>query len=386
MQETRATAAFKVLAAGAADIGRVRQHNEDAVLVRSDLNLYVLADGAGGQNAGNVASALATTSIAHFFEGTQPEAATAPTFDELGLSNAAKRLSRAIQAANKEIVAIAKTHNNYHGMGTTVVAGYAQPDLGLFHVGHVGDSRCYRLRDARLERLTDDHSLANDVLELRPDLPREAMDKLPHNVITRALGMGETLRVTMRTHVVVPGDKFILCSDGLTDALSEEDINDVLRVAKAPDEATKILIGMANEAGAEDNVAALVVMFELAPGVSTFPRRVPSAPPRPKVRMAPQVTEVSAPEIVILGVETMDDESPQIHVVPAESSSPNLLGALGNFVGPLRPKTNPPPVPRPSSSTMKAAKDAPTCAKCGKTIENRGLVCPHCGTPREVKR
>lgn len=380
MVEARATAPFKVQAAGATDIGRVRLHNEDSVLVRADLHLYVVADGAGGENAGNVASALATTRIAHFFEATHAESKEAPIFDEIGLYVAAKRLSRAIQAANREIVGIAKTNNNYHGMGTTVVAGSAQPDLGLFHVGHVGDSRCYRLRDARLERLSDDHSLAQDVLELRPDVPAEALKALPSNVITRALGMSETLRVSIRSHVVVPGDRFLLCSDGLTDALNESDVGDVLRVAKAPEEASRILVDMANQAGAEDNLAAVVVMFDLAPGVSSFPRTPPSAPARTKrVKTAPQVTEVSAPEIVILGVETLDEESPQIHVVPAESSSPNLLGAIGNFVGPLRPKSSPP-------TSAAKSKDAPTCAKCGKPIANRGLVCPFCGTPRDVKR
>jgi hypothetical protein len=180
-------------------------------------------------------------------------------------------------------------------------------------------------------------------------------------------------------------------------------------VGKAPEEVVKILIDMANQAGAEDNLAAIVITCDLAPGVSSFPRRPPSSPPRAKFKpKAPHPADLSAPEIVILGVETLDDERPQIHVVPAESSSPNLLGALGTFVGPLRPKTNPPASGKPAgaqapipttpgvgdpapatgktSQRMKAVANAPTCAKCGKPIDNLGLVCPYCGTPREVKR
>ncbi|GAC1534639.1 MAG: hypothetical protein NVS3B10_28260 [Polyangiales bacterium] len=365
-------ALLRVYAAGATDLGQSRQHNEDAILVRNDLGLYLLADGAGGQNAGNVASALATTTVAHYFEETHEASKAQPTHDELGLSTAARRLARAIQAANREIIAIAKTHNNYHGMGTTIVAAFAQPELAQLHVGHVGDSRCYRLRDARLEALTDDHSLANDVLELRPDLDDAVLGRLPKHVITRALGMGEPMRVAMRTHAVIPGDRFLLCSDGLTNTLSDEEIGDVLRSSRSPEEAVQLLLDLANAAGADDNLAVVIANFDLSPGVSAFPRRGSAAPrKRPSSRA---VTDASSPEIVIVGMETLDDElGAQIHVVPSETSSPNLLSAMGSFVSPLRP-------PRVPTRT-----GAPTCSKCGRAIENRGLVCGHCGTPREVK-
>ena len=385
MPETaRSIIPLRILAGGATDIGRVRQHNEDAVLVRADLQLYLVADGAGGHNAGNIASALAVTSVGHYFEATAGDPRLGKALDELNLSPAARRLSRAIQVANREIIEIAKTRNNYHGMGTTIAAVAMQPELGLMHVAHVGDSRVYRVREARLEQLTADHSLANDVLEQRPDLPEEVAQKLPRKVVTRALGMEEALRVSIRSHQIIPGDKYLICSDGMTGALDDDDLSDVLRVAKSPDEGVKLLIDMANEAGAEDNLAAVMLMVELAPGVSNFPRRSVSSSsiviPRAKPRRSPNLPlDASSPEIVIVGVEMIeDDSSAQFHVVPAETSSPNLLSALGTFVGPLRPrpKSTPPPLP--------GAKPKPTCAKCGKSIENQGLVCPHCGTPRDL--
>ncbi|MEO7096578.1 MAG: protein phosphatase 2C domain-containing protein [Polyangiales bacterium] len=384
MPETaRSIVPLRILAAGATDIGKVRQHNEDAILVRPDLQLYLVADGAGGHNAGNVASALAATSVGHYFEATAADPRLANPLDELNLSPAARRLSRAIQMANREIIEIAKTRNNYHGMGTTIAAVSGQPELGVIHVAHVGDSRVYRIREARIEQLTADHSLANDVLEQRPDLPEEVGHKLPRKVVTRALGMEEALRVSVRTHQIIPGDKYLICSDGLTGALDDDDLSDVIRVAKTPEEGVKLLIDMANEAGAEDNLAAVVIMIELTPGVSTFPRRNVSSSsiviPRAKPRRSPSSPiDASSPEIVIVGVEMLeDDSSAQFHVVPADTSSPNLLSALGNFVGPLRPrpKSTPPPIP---------SLTRPTCARCGKLIENAGLVCPHCGTPREL--
>ncbi len=368
---------IRLQAAGATDIGRSRQHNEDAVLIRPDLALYLVADGAGGHNAGNVASAIGTTSVAHYFESTQTESRGAPALDELGLASGARRLSRAIQAANREIIELAKTRNNYHGMGSTVVAAYFQPELGLLHLGHVGDSRAYRLRDARLEQLTTDHSLIHDILELRPDIDDAVAAKLPRNVVTRALGMEPALRIAVATHAFASSDRYLLCSDGLTHALEDREIADVMRVAKGADEAVKLLIDMALEAGADDNIAAVVVQLDLAPGVSQFPRRsaTPAGMPmvRPKRRPPLTPAEASSPEIVIVGVEMLeDDSSAQFHVVPAESSSPNLLSVLGTFVGPLRPK--PPKIPSPKIH----------CPKCNATMSEAVLLCSACGTPRDL--
>src|SRR5580704_8710201 len=320
--------ALTIHAAGATDIGPSRKHNEDTVLLRSDLGLYIVADGAGGHNAGNVASALATTSIANFFENTQKEIEALPEYDDFGFSTAARRMARAIQRANRDIIEIAKSSMRHRGMGTTVVAIWARPDLGTVHVGHVGDSRCYRYRAGQLEQLTHDHSLYNDVLELQPDLPDAAMARLPRNVVTRALGMEEVVRAAVQSNVLVPGDRYLLCSDGLTDALSEMEMTQALESQKTASEVVRALIGRANEADAQDNLAALVLFCDVGAteGGTLRMRTAPFPPPRttpprpsPPRPSRTTLTEESSPEIVILGMDyEPDDPSSLIHVVPQE--------------------------------------------------------------------
>ena len=218
---TRSWLPLDIVAAGASDIGKNREHNEDAVLLRPDLALYILADGAGGHNAGNVASALATSSIANYMErfATQP----ADEIDPFGTPRALRRLATALHKANKDILDIARSSNKLKGMGSTVVAALADPKSGTLHVAHVGDSRLYRLRDDVLEQLTVDHSLHNDALEMRPDVGDDILARMPRNVVTRALGMDESVRATARSHRMFAGDKYLICSDGLTDSLSTND-------------------------------------------------------------------------------------------------------------------------------------------------------------------
>ncbi len=226
---TRFFLPLKLTAAGATDIGKVRRHNEDAILLRPDLSLFILADGAGGHNAGNVASALATTAIANFFEATG-HGAEEPDLDAFGLSIAARRLAASLQKANDDILEIAKTSNKLRGMGTTAVAMSFFPKTGQVHIAHVGDSRCYRWREGMLEQMTHDHSLINDALEMRPDIDDKALAKLPHNVVTRALGMEPNVRVSVRSYRMLAGDKYLMCSDGLSDTIDEDTISDVLAV------------------------------------------------------------------------------------------------------------------------------------------------------------
>jgi PPM family protein phosphatase len=355
-----------VSGAGATDIGK-RKHNEDNVLVRPDLQLFALADGAGGHNAGNVASALATTTIANFFEATEARFAMSADTDAFGLSIGARRLATALQKANREIVEIAKASNKYKGMGTTIVAVSVQPASGLIHVGSVGDSRCYRLREGLLEQLTHDHSLINDVLELRPDIDDATLARLPQHVVTRALGMEENVRVSVRTLLLLPGDKYLLTSDGMSDVLAPEQLGDVLRMARAPEEIVRTLVDLAVGEGAEDNVAGVVISCEISPGAPLFPKRralswrparAPSAPP------PAENTEHSDPEIVIVGSET--------YVIPPESATPSLMDTLGGFAQRVRSGPVDEDTTRPS----------PQCAECGQPLEASATACPTCGAKR----
>jgi protein phosphatase len=336
----RSRVPVKLEAAGDTHIGG-RTHNEDSILLRPDLNLFLLADGAGGQNAGNVASSLAITTIAHFFEQTMGSAGNKPHLDGLGLYTAARRLSAAVQEANKEILAIAKSSDKHRGMGTTIVAALFELEHRIMHLAYVGDSRCYRLREGRLEQLTHDHSLINDVLELRPNISDERVKKLPQNVITRALGMMENLRVSVRTHDVAHGDRYLLCSDGLSDIVDDSQIHESLALDIGCDEQVELLTSMALEAGTRDNVASIIVDCALPhasqrPKASTKPIKKKSRPKLPRIDLSSAessagITEESVPEIVLYDRPESRDSSPLIHVVPA-ASRPNVVEALQGVI------------------------------------------------------
>ena len=295
-------ARLKIVAAGATDIGRGRKHNEDCVLVRPDLELYLLADGAGGHNAGNVASALATSSIANAYETSADFLSDRPDVDMFGLYTDARRLAAAIQKANQDILEIAKSSDRHKGMGTTIVAVAPSLASGALHVAHVGDSRGYRWRAGQLEQLTHDHSMINDILEKWPDLDDASLSRLPRHVVTRALGMEATVRVSVRTFELVGGDRYLLCSDGLSDALEPETISAIVGAATLPDDAVHALIDRANEAGAKDNIGVVVLFCDVVPGTLPPPRHRPA-----RRRLASRVDfepiGPQDPEIVILSVE-----------------------------------------------------------------------------------
>lgn len=310
-------APLKIRAAGDTHIGG-RDHNEDAVLLRPDLDLFMVADGAGGHNAGNLASAVATTTAAHYFEATVEAAREMPTFDEMGLSWSARRLATAFQRANREIREIAASSERRKGMGTTLVAAYFDLANATLVLGHVGDSRCYRLRDGRLERLTQDHTLINDVLEIQPEIDPERARALPRNVITNALGMDERVRVSVRTHEVAPGDRYMLCSDGLTDEVDDGRIHEALKIGSTPSEAARFLIDLAVDAGASDNIAVIVLDGSLTTGVGKLPER-----PIPPTRsyddaIARQLLdgELDDEMVEVLIIEDPDDDdAPVIEII-----------------------------------------------------------------------
>jgi serine/threonine protein phosphatase PrpC len=353
--------AIHPLGAGGTDIGQ-REHNEDHVLLRPDLGLFLLADGAGGHNAGNVASALATTTVANVFETSAAALAGRPDVDQFGLWTLARRLATAIQRANAEVIDIAKKAQKYKGMGTTIVAAAFSPDGDLVHIAHLGDSRCYRQRDGVLEALTTDHSLLVDVLETHPDVEDQLLARMPQHVVTRAMGMEENVRVPVRSLRVVPGDLYLLCSDGMTDVLDDDQLEEMLLEVRTPDQHVRALIEASLAAGAQDNVAAVVIVCEERGAPP--PRRRPSARPVPEVAPVAVTTSRgtlnSAPEIVIVGVET--------HVVPADSASASLMDALGKFARLRAPSM--PEISQPKSGA---------CPECGQPLEAGVKACPTCG-------
>src|ERR1700682_1294288 len=224
---------MRAIAAGVSDVGLQREHNEDSFVVLKEYDLFVVADGMGGHRAGDVASKLATETISEFFKSTANEDVTWPFHFDTNLSEEENRLLPGIRVANRQIFERSTRSREYHGMGTTVVGAMFSPRKKRMYIGHVGDSRCYRVREKEIRLLTRDHSLINDYLLAMPDLTDEQRSELPKNVITRALGMQDQVVVDLQHDDPIDGDTYVLCSDGLSGMVSDGDIRQI--VADADD-------------------------------------------------------------------------------------------------------------------------------------------------------
>ena len=253
---------MRAIAAGLSDVGLQREHNEDSYVVLKEYDLFVVADGMGGHRAGDVASKLATETISEFFKSTANDDVTWPFHFDTNLSEEENRLLTGIRVANRQIFERSTRSREYHGMGTTVVGAMFSPRKGRMYIGHVGDSRCYRVREGAIQLLTRDHSLINDYLLAMPDLTEEQRSELPKNVITRALGMQDQVVVDLQHDDPRPGDVYVLCSDGLSGMVTDEEILKLVAASGDIREACTSLIAKANEHGGEDNVTAVLIKIE----------------------------------------------------------------------------------------------------------------------------
>ncbi|MFO0762003.1 MAG: Stp1/IreP family PP2C-type Ser/Thr phosphatase [Byssovorax sp.] len=244
------------------DVGLQRDHNEDSYAVLSEYNLYIVADGMGGHRAGDVASRLATDAIAEFFRSTSQEDATWPFHFDTSLSEDENRLVTGIRVANRRIFERSIRSRECAGMGTTVVGALYSKKKHRIFIGHVGDSRAYRVRGGVIKQLTRDHSLLNDYLTAMPELTEEQRAELPRNVITRALGMQDSVSVDLVSDEPQVGDVYLLCSDGLSGMLTDEQILAIMSGTEEPNEICRRLVAKANENGGEDNITALIVRFD----------------------------------------------------------------------------------------------------------------------------
>lgn len=251
---------MNILAAGVTDVGQQREHNEDSFAILPEFDLYIVADGMGGHRAGDVASKMAVHTVGSFFAATQREDATWPFHFDPHLTLDENRLITGIRVANKRIFETSARHREVHGMGTTVVGALVSRERKKMYVAHVGDSRCYRVRDGAITQLTRDHSLLNDYLLVMPDLTQEQREELPKNVITRALGMQDSVVVDLMPETPNKGDFYILCSDGLSGMISDDDIlASVTGAAGDPQAAAIDLVAKANANGGEDNITVVVL-------------------------------------------------------------------------------------------------------------------------------
>jgi len=253
---------MRAVAAGLSDVGLQREHNEDSFVVLKEYDLFVVADGMGGHRAGDVASKIATETISGFFRTTANEDVTWPFHFDTNLSEEENRLLTGIRVANRQIFERSTRSREYHGMGTTVVGAMFSPKKKRMYIGHVGDSRCYRVRSGNIQQLTRDHSLINDYLLAMPDLTDEQKQELPKNVITRALGMQDNVVVDLQHDDPKMGDVYVLCSDGLSGMVSDEDIQEIVNATNDIREACRKLIQRANERGGEDNITAILIKIE----------------------------------------------------------------------------------------------------------------------------
>jgi serine/threonine protein phosphatase PrpC len=251
---------MRYVAAAKSDVGRKRQENEDSFCLAPEIGLYVVADGMGGHAAGEVASRLAVDAIREwmtkYLAGKKDVAVAGAT--ATGGSSAADFLLNSIRLANRVIFDAAQSRRDYAGMGTTVVAALTQGTIVV--LAHVGDSRIYRVRDGRIAQVSRDHSFVQQQLDRGVISVEDAQASQYRHMITRALGLKEAVEVDLREEPAEPGDILLLCSDGLSDLLEDEEILAIVREHPIDlDFACRALVDRANYKGGDDNITALLI-------------------------------------------------------------------------------------------------------------------------------
>jgi protein phosphatase len=232
--------------------GRVRTNNEDSVVFDEATHIAVLADGMGGYNAGEIASGMATAFIQSELSRWLSEAGELATSNEVRLA-----MEICANNANRSILGAAKTNPSYAGMGTTLVMGIFRPESVV--VGHIGDSRCYRMRDGIFEQITKDHSLLQEQIDAGLVTLEDAAHSPIKNLVTRALGVEEVALLEVNEHSVQKGDIFLMCSDGLSDMVEDAAIAKIIAEGSVPEQIAQELVNAANKNGGRDNISVLLV-------------------------------------------------------------------------------------------------------------------------------
>ena len=239
------------------DTGLARDNNEDAVAFDPVTQLCILADGMGGYNAGEIASGMASAFI---------KSEMGRWLSQAGKNASAKEVRRAmeicVENANHSIFNAANSNPQYTGMGTTLVVGVFQ-DVRLM-LGHIGDSRCYRLRGTVLEQITKDHSLLQEQIDAGIITPEQALTSLNKNLVTRALGVEDAVMLDVSEHRTEAGDLYLMCSDGLSDMVKDADIAGIMLGEGSLEQKAKQLIAAANAAGGRDNISVLLALAKQA--------------------------------------------------------------------------------------------------------------------------
>jgi len=240
------------------DPGLARENNEDSVTFDEPTRLAILADGMGGYNAGEIASGMATTFI---------KSELGRWLQQAGRHANTREVRRAMEIcvdnANRSIFNAANSNPQYSGMGTTLVLGVFQ-DAKLM-LGHIGDSRCYRLRGMEFSQITKDHSLLQEQMDAGLITAEQASFSANKNLVTRAVGVEDTVLLETHVHEIMPGDIYLLCSDGLSDMVDDEGIAQILGSETPLEQKVAQLIDTANANGGRDNISVLVAQASTGP-------------------------------------------------------------------------------------------------------------------------
>ena len=245
---TAKTKTITIRSSGLTDVGQVRENNEDAWKMDPEHNVFVLADGMGGHSAGEIASQETVDRYTSIIISKK---------SEISLQNANQIMLEVIQEVNKSVFRLARADRELRGMGTTLCSALFVDETMFF--AHVGDSRIYRFRDLSLEQLTEDHSLVQELLDLGELNTRQANEFTQRNIITKAIGTELEVEPTINSCCVIPGDIVMMCSDGLSDLLSNREIEKILKLTADIDQKVELFVQSANRRGGQDNITVILM-------------------------------------------------------------------------------------------------------------------------------
>ena len=251
----------------ATDTGRQRSKNEDALAVDATLGVFILADGMGGHRGGEIASNLAISVLLSRLKQTLPLLVPQGQIDEeLGYTRESLAIRDAVVKANQAIYEAAQEQTKYEGMGTTLVIMACSENR--LSIAHVGDSRLYRFRNDQLKQITSDHTMLQELVDRGFYTSEEAQRSMHRNLVTRALGVEETVAVDIQEDLVLPGDVYLLCSDGLHDLVDDTLLTERLAACEDLEICAQTLVNDANARGGKDNISII-----LARPIGGFPSK-----------------------------------------------------------------------------------------------------------------
>lgn len=242
---------YNVIAFGASDAGRVRQNNEDAWMCLEEPFFYVLADGMGGHQAGEVASHEATMGLCEIVQENWKEA------DRTSFHDMRKAMRFAVEQVNRRVFKKSRSDPYLKGMGTTLCCIYFHPKGVIY--AHVGDSRIYRLRHKRFEQLTKDHSLCRELVDQGQLTEKQAPDFLYKNIITKAIGTEPSVDPSVHLSDISEGDIYLMCTDGLSDLLTTREMHGILNQKMSVADTVKEFVATANARGGHDNITVVIM-------------------------------------------------------------------------------------------------------------------------------